>query len=108
MATTTDDTPKDETPERECAWSGETRQGKFYILQTTEGTELVHADALADKLGGSSDDLVTLMKTVDALKSRVAKLEKQFQDQDADKQPGDDDQEQPKQAAASRSSSARK
>ena len=62
-----------ETPfERECAWTGNTGPGKHYILTSTEGTELVSADALPHDLVQQLDHLSA---AVNRLSKRVAQLE---------------------------------
>lgn len=57
--------------ERECAWTGARSAGKHYLLSTTEGVELVSADALR---GAAAE------RRIDRLEERLADLEERLAD----------------------------
>lgn len=60
---------------RPCAWSGEDRPGKAYVLTTTEGQEIVSADAFRSAPADTAQQLEHLTVTVNRLARRLAAVE---------------------------------
>lgn len=62
---------------RECAWSGDEFDGKGYIVQTTEGPEVVSEKALRESRGTTDK---AARKQIDDLEARLDELARQVKD----------------------------
>lgn len=60
---------------RPCAWSGEDRAGKHYVLTSTEGQEIVSEEAFRPAPADTAQQLDYLTATVNRLLRRVSTLE---------------------------------
>lgn len=73
MSSTTTETEEEFT--RPCAWSGEDRAGKHYILTSTEGQEIVSEHAFRAAPADTAQQLEALTAMVSRLSRRLAVLE---------------------------------